>query len=142
MSRLKKPFALAVLFALVVGLVAMPLAIAAPPPPPPPIGPSGVLATVSVSISSEAALVTPSSGKRLRIRAALLRSDTAGVVVFRDGTAGTVLAKIYLAANTNLLLTPADLFGADGIALSAADNVLTGTLGSATLTATFRYTEE
>lgn len=135
MSRLKKPFALAVLLALVVGLVAMPLALAAPPRGLPragvspgrpalpalngwlPPGPSGPLVSVAVSISAEAALATPASGKRLRLRYVLLNCDTAGVVTLANGTGGTVFANLYCAANTDKELTTDGALGADGILL-------------------------
>ena len=97
--------------------------------------------TVSTSISSEATVATPASGKLLIVRAALLRSDTAGVVVFKSGTAGTTVANIYLEANKPLLIT-SDQFGVNGLRLLAVDAPLTATLTSATLTGVFSVSEE
>ena len=94
------------------------------------------LATVSASISAGAAVLTGADGQELVVRSMLLRSDTAGVVVFKDGASGDTVANVYLAANANLELGP-EFFG-PGLRLSDG-NDLHATLGSASLTALIRY---
>lgn len=135
MNRLAKPIAAVLCASLILCLAALlPSASAAPPP----LNSSNALATVAVSISSEATvLAAPASGKQNVICAMVLNSDTAGVVVFNDGTAGTAIAKVYCPANTTIILGT-DFFGPEGIAL-VADHALTATLTSATLRATVRY---
>lgn len=98
-------------------------------------------ASVSVSINSEATLITPTSGKRLTLRSmqVSLSAGSAGVVVFKDGTGGTTIASVFLEAQKNPITIT---FGRSGKRLSAADHVLTGTLSGGTLTATFDTSEE
>lgn len=99
-----------------------------------------VMATVSASISSGADVIAAVSGKKLCVRSAVLRSSTAGVVVFRDGSgSGTILANIYLPQDANLVLD--EKFFGEGIKTTAG-NSLFATLSSATLTAVFRVAKE
>lgn len=110
--------------------IALPHAVAQPP-----LGDEG-MSTVSTSISSTAAVVPAVSGKRIVVRSCVLASSGAGVVVFQDGSGGSTLANIYLAANTNLVLDE-QFFGAGGITTTRG-NGLYAVLSGATLTATLR----
>lgn len=99
-------------------------------------GTQEALATFSASISSGAVVIASSAGNHINVRSILVASDTAGVVVFTNTNGGQTLAKIYLAANTNLLITE-DLLG-KGIRSAKGDSI-TATLSSATLTLLARY---
>jgi hypothetical protein len=94
--------------------------------------------TFTGSITTEATVITGATGKKLHIRSMEIASSVAGVVVFKDGTGGTTVANVYLAANTPRDIT--NLFGGNGLALS--QNVLTATLASSTLTMSARTSDE
>lgn len=94
--------------------------------------------TFTGSINAETTIVTGTASKKLHIVSVDLNSSGAGIVVLKDGTGGTTVQNVYLAANTPRQLT--DLYGSNGLALT--QNILTATLAGATLTCTVRYWEE
>jgi hypothetical protein len=97
------------------------------------------VATISASVSTTAAVVAAVSGKKICVKSMVLRSSTAGVMVFTDGSGGTTLANIYLAQDTNLVLDEHVL--GEGFKTTAG-NALHAVLSGATLTATIRYAQE
>lgn len=97
------------------------------------------LATISASISSTAAVVAGVTNKQVNVRAMTLRSDTAGVVTFQDGSGGTTIGQVYLEANKPYTIYE----GALGKGLTTSTgNGLYAVLPSATLTAFVRYRAE
>lgn len=98
-----------------------------------------VLTSLSVSIDQGAAITSATTGKRQVIKSMLLRSSTAGVVVFNDGTGSGQLAHVYLEANKPFVV-PAEVLG-NGIR-SSSGNAIYAYLGSATLTAVLRVQRE
>ena len=101
----------------------------------------GVPHTFSGSISSEATIATPATGKKLIVHSMILTSSGAGVVVFKDNTAGTTILNQYLIANTPFTIKSDDL-GPIGLRLGAVNHVLTATLSGATLTTYLNCDEE
>jgi hypothetical protein len=94
--------------------------------------------TFTGSVATETPVITGATGKKLHVRSMEIASSVGGVVVFKDGTAGTTVANIYLIANTPRDIT--NLFGAGGLGLS--QNVLTATLAGSTLTLNARTSDE
>jgi hypothetical protein len=94
-----------------------------------------VFPTFTGDISSETTVATAATGTHLTVQSAIATVTTAGVVVFKDGTAGTTVANVYLASNTPTVLGPS-VWGAHGLTLAHAN--LTGTLSGSTLTILFR----
>jgi hypothetical protein len=88
------------------------------------------------SISSGADITSSVSGRSIAIKALTIASDTAGVVVFRDGSqTGDVIGDLYLEANKPFTV-PLDVLG-PGMA-SSKGNTIQAKLSSATLTLTAR----
>jgi hypothetical protein len=105
------------------------------------IYPTVVFPTFTGSISTEAVIATAASGTHYTIHAMQVASSGAGVVVFKDGTTGTTIANVYLAANTPTLIGQ-DVFGAAGLKCSATDRTITATLSGATLTILMRCDQQ
>lgn len=97
------------------------------------------VSTVSTSISSTTAVVAAVSGKRLCVKSMILRSSSAGVVVFQDGSGGTTLANIYLAQDSTLVIDEHVL--GEGFKTTSG-NGLYAVLSGATLTAVVRCAQE
>lgn len=98
----------------------------------------GDIATVSVG--TIATVLTPTSGKKLRILGGYIGVSAAASVLFEDNASsgGTVFRTPPLAANTPLYFNLGN-----GYLLSAADNVLKATSSAAAnLTGTLFYSEE
>lgn len=94
----------------------------------------------AVSITAEATLLTPTTGKRWRLLGCILSASAAGNILLRDNTAGTSIAIIPSAAGG--FGTFVD-FGHRGIASAATNNVLTAQLSVAgTVSGTLLYIEE
>jgi hypothetical protein len=124
--------------ALALGLGLCAVAIAAPPGK---TGTSGDrIASVSTSIAAGVTVLAASPARQLVVEAMRISCDTAGLVEFRDGAAGTLMGSYYLAANTPIEVLQDELLGdacrtSDGTALVAS-------AASGVLTATFRYRTE
>lgn len=94
--------------------------------------------SVNDSITSGANVIAAVAAKRIRLKSALLHSDTAGVVVFRDGSGGTVLLSLYLKADKPTVI-PLELLGGAGGIRCSTNTALHATLSSATLSGVLRY---
>ncbi len=95
----------------------------------------------AVSLNSIATVITPSSGKRLRFLGMDLTVSADASILFEDNAAATA----NLVWRTPLLLakTPYFIDLANGVLLSAVDNVLKGTASAnAAITGTLFYSEE
>lgn len=101
---------------------------------------ASVFKTFTISASAaETTIWTPTSGKKFRVLGYHLFSDTATVLTIRDNTAGTVIFKDGVAANTRAV---ANSMG-NGVLSAAANNVLTLQCGTAaTVNGTVFGTEE
>lgn len=72
----------------------------------------------SAALSGDTALIAATSGKAIVVKSMIVRSSGAGVLVLKDGSSGTVIANIYLAADTNLTIGP-KVLGEQGIRTSS-----------------------
>lgn len=106
----------------------------------PPAGQYEAVKTHSAALSGDTALITGTSGKRIVLVGAIVRSSAAGVLVLKDGSAGTTIGNVYLPADTNVELTP-DLLGAEGIRTTAG-NGLFAAMSTNTITAVMRIRYE
>ncbi len=90
----------------------------------------------SGSAAGGVAVATPdATNKRLTIFGGNISSGTAGIFLLVDGTGGSTIGQFYLAANTPYTWG-ADLFGAQGISLTAGNALIVS--GTGTVTSTFR----
>lgn len=97
------------------------------------------VATISALCSNSTALVSAITNKKVNIRAITISSDTAGVIAFQDGSGGTTIAQVYVAANTPITIYE----GAFGPGVKTTKgNGLYLQLSSATITAFVRYRAE
>lgn len=82
---------------------------------------------VSANATTASAITTaPDSGKKLVITDLIISSDTSMNLVFTEETAGTVLLKIFIAANTSFHFNPTGKFK-----LNTADKKLQVTASAA-----------
>ncbi len=77
----------------------------------------------AVACAAETTVWTPTAGKKFRLMGILMNASVAGNLLFRDGTAGTIIAVIPTAAGGSV--TQAQL--GNGILSSTINNVLTVT---------------
>lgn len=90
----------------------------------------------SGSIAGGVSVATPdTTTKRLTLFGGVISCGTAGVVLLIDGTAGSTIGQFYVAANTPQTLG-VDLFGAQGISLTAGNALIVS--GTGTFTSTLR----
>lgn len=105
-----------------------------------PVANTGKRGDVSaVSIGTIATVLTPTSGKKLRILGGYIGLSANASVLFEDNAAGTTVFRTPLiAANT-----PFHFDLGDGVLLGAVDNVLKATSSAAAaITGTIFYSEE
>lgn len=92
----------------------------------------------AVAVATETTVWTPAAGKKFRLMRLVVASSVAGNLVFRDGTAGTIIAVVPTLAGAPIYLD----FG-NGILSAAANNLLTCTGPAAsTLSGMIYGTEE
>lgn len=95
----------------------------------------GGAAVESADMTTAAAITdAPSTGEKIYLRDLILSSDTAMNVEIRDGSAGTVLVKLYMEANVPSQITPR------GEITSSADTQLyaaASVAGNIAITATY-----
>lgn len=92
----------------------------------------------AVDVASEATIYDPTASKKFRLLGFDLAGDVAGEYILRDNTAGTVIYRTYLAANS-----PKVVSLGNGILSAAVNNLLTGDGPAAShLTGTLYLTEE
>lgn len=99
-------------------------------------GHNEAVATFSGSINTTTAVIAAVSGKKINVRAITMRSSSAGVVVFQDGSGGTTIGNFYLEADVPYTIYENAL--GPGMKTSTG-NGLYAVLSGATLTTTIRY---
>jgi hypothetical protein len=89
-----------------------------------------VRAAAAVTVTSTAKLFDPANtGGKIVILRAIMSADTDGVYQLQDGSGGTTVAAVYLAAKTSQILDfngldgTASEFGMDGAPLTAANSL-------------------
>jgi len=138
MNRLKNPFiALVLSFLLVVGIGRAVYEVQHPSRTASALSQQHVV-TFGGSINTETTVITGATQTNLHVYSMEIASDTSGTVVFRNGTGGAIVARVYLIANTPRDVT--NVWGGNGLALT--QNVLTATLAGATLQLTARTNDQ
>ncbi len=98
-----------------------------------------VKAQNAVNVNAETTVWTPAGGKKFRLMGVQLAASVAGNIIFRDNTAGTIIAIVPSAAGGAGVYVS---FG-NGILSAAANNVLTAQgPGASTLSGTIFGCEE
>jgi hypothetical protein len=94
----------------------------------------------SAALSGDTALIAATSGKRIVVKALVIRSSGAGVLVLKDGSGGSTIANLYLAADTNYVIGP-KVLGEEGIRTSSGVG-LYAAMSTNTITTTMRIIYE